>query len=191
MVRAWVCGRVGLKMCAMYSIDTRECSGTTVGLLWNSKLTHCCSGNMFLMHFCGLMLSVCLPICKCNSVTWCPAHTYVDLALCVSAYMSDRCCCGTRCTNTRWAAFNCSSKSRCVLNHRGLCLVGFLEARQGHERVRPCPAQPGVFSSRERFLIHTTLLIFPHHSPGQLHAKDIYLLYLMMETLSNMFWCVS
>lgn len=72
---------------------------------------------------------------------------------------------------------NGSTKSRCVLNNRGLCRVGFFGWRGWNEATDASVSIPGK---------EATLLVFL-----QLHAEDIYLLCFKTETLSNMLFLTT
>lgn len=129
MVRAWVCGGVRVENVwnVLHSHNRRLLLQTVVKLktytLWHAVETFF-SWILLVLERVAYMF-VCMSsctVCKCNPVAW-ALDPYILLQVCVSAYTSDRCCCGTMCTNTCWAAFNCSPKSRCVLNYRGLWLV--------------------------------------------------------------------
>ena len=152
-----------------------------------------CFSCIFVVLYC---VCVCLPsvctICKCNSVTLCSGPYILSFGfVCVCIHEWQMLLWNKVYKHTLSSVQLQLQVQMCFKSQRVMPCGFFWGLRRGHERVRLRPTQPGVFLSRERVLIHTTLLIFPHHSPGQLHAEDIYLLYLMMETLSNMFWFVS
>lgn len=138
------------------------------------------------VYVCSYCTSVCT-ICKCNTVAFAPTHTSCFACICIhewwmllwnKVYKHTLSCVQTAC-----------SKSRCVLHHWGFCLVVFFFFLGWGEAMDVSISVPHSQASSlaGKDFWYTTLLMFPHHSCGQLHAEDIYWLCFMMEILSNMF----
>lgn len=131
-----MCGRLWVKNACHVSHSQK--AAATIGCCVTENL-HCvaCSGNIFLMHFCGLILyvCVCLFVCKCHSEACARTHT----SYFVSADMSDGCYCGTRCTNTRWAAFKEAAPGPDVFWITEGSALWFFGLRRGYGCVRLRP----------------------------------------------------
>lgn len=150
--------RAGLNMYAMCPTVIRE-GCCYYWLLWNSKLT-----LFFSWLYCMGMLAHQSAL-SANSILWLVLwpHRLWFVSACLHTWVTDAIVEQGVQTHAE-LCLNGSSKSRCVLNHRGFCLVVFWGLRRGHGIIYILHSQ--AYSQAGKDFWYTTLFIFPDHSSG-------------------------